>query len=68
MATISRHSAVAQVEASWVARYFAWLAWLVLHLALPGRLSEPHHSPCSPGISFWAAPALVITSQMIYIG
>ena len=68
MATISRNSAVAQVGKLEFSGYFAWLAWLVLHLYyLVG-----HRNRIAALFSWWTSfvgssrGQLAITSQMIY--
>lgn len=67
MATISRHSAVAQVGKLEFAGYFAWLAWLVLHLVYLVGYRNRIAALFAWGSPSWAAPAqMAITSQMIY--
>jgi NADH dehydrogenase len=68
MATISRNSAVAQVGKLEFGGYFAWLAWLVLHLYyLVG-----HRNRIAALFSWWTSfvgrsrGQMAITSQMIY--
>jgi NADH dehydrogenase len=68
MATISRHSAVAKVGKLEFGGYFAWLAWLVLHLYyLIG-----HKNRITTVIAWFIAftgrsrDQMTITSQMIY--
>jgi NADH:ubiquinone reductase (H+-translocating) len=68
MATISRNSAVAQVGKLEFGGYFAWLAWLVLHLYyLVG-----HRNRIAALFSWWISfvgrsrGQMAITSQMIY--
>ncbi|MDT5347741.1 MAG: hypothetical protein QOH91_1028 [Mycobacterium sp.] len=68
MATISRNSAVAQVGKLEFGGYFAWLAWLVLHLFyLVG-----HRNRIAALFSWWISfvgrsrGQMAITSQMIY--
>jgi NADH:ubiquinone reductase (H+-translocating) len=68
MATISRHSAVAKVGKLEFGGYFAWLAWLVLHLFyLVG-----HRNRIAALFSWWISfvgrsrGQMAITSQMIY--
>lgn len=68
MATISRHSAVAQVGKLEFAGYFAWLAWLVLHLVYLVGYRNRIAALFAWGISFMgrACGQMAITSQMIY--
>lgn len=68
MATISRHSAVAQVGKLEFAGYFAWLAWLVLHLVYLVGYRNRIAALFAWGISFMgrARGQMAITSQMIY--
>ncbi len=68
MATISRNSAVAQVGKIEFAGYFAWLAWLVLHLAYLVGHRNRIAALFAWGISFMGRGRgqMAITSQMIY--
>ncbi len=68
MATISRNSAVAQVGKIEFAGYFAWLAWLVLHLAYLVGHRNRIAALFAWMISFMGRGRgqMAITSQMIY--
>jgi NADH:ubiquinone reductase (H+-translocating) len=68
MATISRNSAVAQVGKLEFAGYFAWLAWLVLHVAYLVGHRNRIAALFAWGISFVGRSRgqMAITSQMIY--
>ncbi|WP_220020115.1 NAD(P)/FAD-dependent oxidoreductase [Mycobacterium tuberculosis] len=68
MATISRHSAVAQVGKVEFAGFFAWLAWLVLHLYYLVGYRNRIAALFAWGISFLGRTRgqMAITSQMIY--
>jgi NADH dehydrogenase len=68
MATISRYSAVAQVGKLEFAGFFAWLAWLVLHLYYLVGHRNRIAAMFAWGISFLGRTRgqMAITSQMIY--
>ncbi|HTQ18603.1 NAD(P)/FAD-dependent oxidoreductase [Mycobacterium sp.] len=68
MATISRNSAVAQVGKLEFSGYFAWLAWLVLHLYYLVGHRNRIAALFSWGMSFVGRSRgqMAITSQMIY--
>ena len=68
MATISRYSAVAQVGKLEFAGFFAWLAWLVLHLYYLVGHRNRIAALFAWGISFLGRTRgqMAITSQMIY--
>jgi NADH:ubiquinone reductase (H+-translocating) len=68
MATISRYSAVAQVGKLEFAGFFAWLAWLVLHLYYLVGHKNRFTAVLSWANSFLGRSRgqLAITSQMIY--
>jgi NADH dehydrogenase len=68
MATISRYSAVAQVGKLEFAGYFAWLAWLMLHLLYLVGHRNRIAAMFAWGISFLGRTRgqMAITSQMIY--
>jgi NADH:ubiquinone reductase (H+-translocating) len=68
MATISRYSAVAKVGKLEFAGFFAWLAWLVLHLYYLVGHRNRIAALFAWGISFLGRTRgqMAITSQMIY--
>jgi NADH:ubiquinone reductase (H+-translocating) len=68
MATISRFSAVAQVGKLQFAGFFAWLAWLVLHLYYLVGHRNRIAALFAWGMSFLGRTRgqMAITSQMIY--
>ena len=68
MATISRYSAVAQVGKLEFAGFFAWLAWLVLHLYYLVGHRNRIAAIFAWGMSFLGRTRgqMAITSQMIY--
>jgi NADH:ubiquinone reductase (H+-translocating) len=68
MATISRYSAVAQVGKLEFAGFFAWLAWLVLHLYYLVGHRNRIAAMFAWGMSFLGRSRgqMAITSQMIY--
>jgi NADH dehydrogenase len=68
MATISRYSAVAQVGKLEFAGFFAWLAWLVLHLYYLVGHRNRIAALFAWGMSFLGRTRgqMAITSQMIY--
>jgi NADH dehydrogenase len=68
MATISRNSAVAQVGKLEFGGYFAWLAWLVLHLWYLVGFKNRFTTVIHWFVSFMGSSRgqMVITSQMIY--
>jgi NADH dehydrogenase len=68
MATISRYSAVAQVGKLQFAGFFAWLAWLVLHLYYLVGHRNRIAAIFAWGMSFLGRTRgqMAITSQMIY--
>jgi NADH:quinone reductase (non-electrogenic) len=68
MATISRHSAVAQVGKLEFGGYLAWLAWLVLHLFYLVGFKNRFTTVVSWFLAFvgHSRGQMAITSQMIY--
>jgi NADH:ubiquinone reductase (H+-translocating) len=68
MATISRHSAVAQVGKLEFGGYLAWLAWLVLHLFYLVGFKNRFTTVVSWFLAFVGSSRgqMAITSQMIY--
>jgi NADH dehydrogenase len=68
MATISRHSAVAQVGKLEFGGYLAWLAWLVLHLFYLVGFKNRFTTVVSWFLAFVGSgrSQMAITSQMIY--
>jgi NADH:ubiquinone reductase (H+-translocating) len=68
MATISRHSAVAQVGKLEFGGYIAWLAWLVLHLIYLVGFKNRFTTLITWFITFLTESRgqMAITSQMIY--
>lgn len=68
MATISRHSAVAKVGRFEFAGYFAWLAWLALHLLYLVGFKNRFSTLLTWFITFTthSRGQLSITSQMVY--
>jgi NADH dehydrogenase len=68
MATISRHSAVAQVGKLEFGGYLAWLAWLVLHLFYLVGFKNRFTTVVSWFLAFVGRSRgqMAITSQMIY--
>jgi NADH:ubiquinone reductase (H+-translocating) len=68
MATISRHSAVAQVGKLEFGGYLAWLAWLVLHLFYLVGFKNRFTTVVSWFLAFVGRGRgqMAITSQMIY--
>jgi NADH dehydrogenase len=68
MATISRYSAVAQVGKLEFGGFFAWLAWLLLHLYYLVGFRNRVAAMFSWGISFLGRTRgqMAITSQMMY--
>jgi NADH:ubiquinone reductase (H+-translocating) len=68
MATISRYSAVAQVGKLEFGGFFAWLAWLALHLYYLVGHRNRIAAMFSWGISFLGRTRgqMAITSQMMY--
>ena len=68
MATISRHSAVAQVGKLEFSGYFAWLAWLVLHLFYLVGFKNQFTTIVAWFVTFLGRGRgqMAITSQMIY--
>jgi NADH:ubiquinone reductase (H+-translocating) len=68
MATISRNSAVAQVGRLEFGGYFAWLAWLVLHLWYLVGFKNRFTTVIHWFVSFMghSRGQMAITSQMIY--
>ena len=68
MATISRHSAVAQVGKLEFGGYLAWLAWLVLHLFYLVGFKNRFTTVVSWFLAFVGSGRgqMAITSQMIY--
>ena len=68
MATVSRHSAVAKMGKLEFGGYFAWLAWLVLHLVYLVGFKNRFMTLIAWFTSFTthSRGQLAITSQMIY--
>jgi NADH dehydrogenase len=68
MATISRNSAVAQVGKLEFSGYFAWLAWLVLHLFYLVGFKNQFTTIVAWFVTFLGRGRgqMAITSQMIY--
>ncbi|MDT5012232.1 MAG: hypothetical protein QOH57_3849 [Mycobacterium sp.] len=68
MATISRHAAVAQVGKLEFSGYFAWLAWLLLHLFYLVGFKNQFTTIVAWTVTFLGRGRgqMAITSQMIY--